>query len=232
MTRLPPVGVWVDIRYRRLARPEEVYRQLVLDSGPTAIVTYQPRADLPSPVRAPAGIGPTRTILEPGSPVIWFTFPGAWHDIGLFHLADGTPTGIYANVLTPVTLEREPDAGAWSWSTTDLCLDVWIAAGRGTDPAEEHPPALLDEDELDRAEAEGAVSAATAERARNEAAALVRRCRAGTWPPPVVREWSLGRLSRSASGAPVDAPSYPRIRLASGSVARNTRPIRIAEATQ
>ena len=226
---LPPVGAWVDIRYRRFARPEEVYRQLVLDSGPTAIVTYQPRTNLRSPVRVPADPGPgrtilethadpgpgrtirgtqadggpSRTILEPGSPVIWFTFPGAWHDIGLFHLADGTPTGIYANVLTPVALSRQSGEGGWSWCTTDLCLDVWVGVGNGRHAWEAHEPMLLDEDELNRAETDGAVGAAMAARAREEADALVRDCRAGRWPPPVVREWSLDRLSQSAIGAPI-----------------------------
>ena len=59
-------------------------------------------------------------ILAPGAPVIWFTMPGAWHDIGVFHLENGAPTGIYANVLTPVRFD-----GPTSWSTTDLYLDVF-----------------------------------------------------------------------------------------------------------
>ena len=49
-----------------------------------------------------------RTILEPGAPVVWFTFPGRAHDIGRFHAAGGTFTGYYANVLTPVELDAAP----------------------------------------------------------------------------------------------------------------------------
>ncbi len=57
--------------------------------------------------------------LEDGSPVIWFTFPGRWHDIGLFHTAAGAFTGTYANILTPVRFLDDH-----AWQTTDLFLDI------------------------------------------------------------------------------------------------------------
>ena len=142
MSALPRTGAWVDIHYRRLGRPTEVYRQRVLESGAAGIVTFQPD----TPIRAALTVGGA-TILEPGAPAIWFTFPGLWHDIGLFHLGDGTCTGLYANVLTPVEFD-----GPRSWTTTDLCLDVWVPpgwrfAGAGT-------TSVLDEADLVTARAE------------------------------------------------------------------------------
>ncbi len=181
---LPPVGSTVEIGYRRLLRPAETYRQLVLESGPRGIVTLQSR----TPIDAPLSVAGA-TILEPGSPAIWFTFPGAWHDTGLFHLADGTPTGLYANILTPVEF-----VSGHGWETTDLCLDIWVPR---------HGPArLLDAAELAEAEEAGVVAARLAGRARQEAAALMEALSAGEWPPPLVREWSLARVRGSGAGTP------------------------------
>lgn len=172
---LPSAGTIVEIRYRRLGRPTETYRQQVLESGTRGIVTFQPR----TPIDAPLAVADAN-ILEPGSPVIWFTFPHAWHDIGLFHLADGTPTGLYANVLTPVEFVSQN-----RWETTDLCLDVWVPR-RGA-------ARLLDEAELAKAEAAELVAPEVAERARQEAATLFKSLAAQRWPPALVSEWSLAR---------------------------------------
>lgn len=120
-------------------------------------------------------------ILEPGSPVVWFTFRGAYHDVGRFHRADGTFTGLYANVLTPV----DGLDGA-AWETTDLFLDVWLPADGGS-------PRLLDADELDDAVARDWVDRVDADAARAEAERLIGGARAGTWPPPLVHEWTLER---------------------------------------
>ena len=179
--RLPPAGAEVEIHYRRPGRATEVYRQAVLESGPQAVVTFQPHAPIDSPIMVAGS-----AILEPGAPVIWFTFPGAWHDIGLFHLADGTFTGLYANILTPVEfLNRR------TWATTDLCLDLWAPRSG--------PPRLLDEADLAEAVAAGLVEKDVAARARQEAAALLEGIAAGSWPPEPVREWSLAR-AREAYG--------------------------------
>lgn len=206
----PSVGTIVDIHYRRLGSPAETYRQTVLESrspgeahgsapvsrapaperNPAGIVTFQPRTPIDVPV-AVAG----STILEPGSPVVWFTFPGAWHDIGLFHLADGTFTGLYANVLTPVEFLDER-----SWATTDLCLDLWAPP--------DGPAQILDETELAEAEAAGLVAAVVAGRARQEAAALLEASVAGRWPPALVREWSLKR-AREACRRPTPLSASP-----------------------
>jgi predicted RNA-binding protein associated with RNAse of E/G family len=149
------------------------------------VVTLMESTPLPRPKR----IG-DRVVLEPGSPVVWFTFEGAWHDIGAFHLADGSFTGWYANVLTPVD-QHPPSLDRWRWSTTDLCLDVWC----GPDG-----PMLLDEEELASALASGAVEADIGRRAREEAERLLGEARNDEWPPALVREWPLERARRVVLG--------------------------------
>jgi predicted RNA-binding protein associated with RNAse of E/G family len=166
----------VEIHYRRLPDRLSIFRQRVVHRDAEVVVTLLEAAQLAKPVRVD-GV----TVLEAGAPVVWFTYPGRWHDIGRFHTADGRFTGIYANVLTPVRMRGDV------WSTTDLCLDVWLG--------EDGVPRLLDEDELREAERRGWTDMATAARARSEAAALMESARAGAWPPAHVHEWTLARAS-------------------------------------
>jgi predicted RNA-binding protein associated with RNAse of E/G family len=134
---------------------------------------------------AAAMVADGRVMLERDSVVVWFTFPGLWHDIGRFHRADGTFSGLYANVLTPVEIEGRV------WNTTDLYLDVWWP------PDDEIR--VLDQDELDEALAAGHVDPTTAARARIEAERILDMAALGQWPPRVVDEWTLDR-SVSALG--------------------------------
>lgn len=164
----------VRIHYRRLPEREDVFEQEVLEDAGEYVVTFLPAAALRRSVVV-AG----RPVLEPGAPVIWFTYPGRWYDIGLFHLADGTPTGLYANLLTPVVMEGD------RWETTDLCLDLW----RGHDGAVD----LLDEEEFEEAVREGWMEPSLAAEARRQASSLLESARLGTWPPAHVFEWSLER---------------------------------------
>lgn len=173
MAAAPPSSVVIE--YRRL--PDHVHRfeQALVHRTREYAVTYLPEARLERPVRAGGNV-----ILEPGSPVVWFTYPGEWFDIGRFHLADGRFTGIYANLLTPVEME------GGSWRTTDLCLDVWAGVNGEIE--------LLDEDELAAASARGWLDEVTAARARAEAAELLRRAREGSWPLAHVSEWTLEKV--------------------------------------
>ncbi|MEJ2541013.1 MAG: DUF402 domain-containing protein [Gemmatimonadota bacterium] len=173
----PPL---VHIHYRRPPAREDVFVQHLVLDAPEVKVTFQPD----TPIREPVIID-GRTVLEPGSPVVWFTFPGVWHDIGRFHTTDGAFTGVYANVLTPCRLHGPGDTPPLRWHTTDLFLDVWLEPG-GT-------PRLLDEADLQEALARGEVTVSTARRARREARRLLRGAAAGTWPPQVVRSWTLDR---------------------------------------
>jgi predicted RNA-binding protein associated with RNAse of E/G family len=185
----------VRIRYRRPPDREQLFVQRVLWRDERVIVTFVERAPLERPLR----VG-DETVLEDGSPAIWFTYPGEWHDVGRFHRRDGTFTGLYANILTPVEFTTP-----WEWSTTDLYLDVWMPRRGGA--------LLLDEDELERALRDGAIPARLAAQARAEAAGLLPRAAAGTWPGTETDVWTLARARRELDGSPChgEPDSRPRV---------------------
>ncbi|HEU4883719.1 MAG TPA: DUF402 domain-containing protein [Longimicrobium sp.] len=175
-------GDTVTIHYRRPPNRLEVFEQAVVDDDGTCVVTYLPSAK----VKKAMEIG-GRVVLEPGAPIVWFTWRGdVWHDVGRFHRADGTFTGLYANVLTPVRMD-----GA-NWETTDLFLDVWMDADGGVE--------ILDRDEFDAALAAGWITPSTAARALAEAERLADDARRGTWPPAPVREWTVERVREVMAG--------------------------------
>jgi predicted RNA-binding protein associated with RNAse of E/G family len=149
------------------------------------LVTYLARSGVPRPVVV-AG----RSVLEAESPAVWFTFPGARHDIGRFHAPDGTFTGIYANILTPVELLPRGDDGADVWRTTDLFLDVFVTPDGDV--------YLLDRDELDEAVEAGWLDGAAARDAEAEAHRIVDAAGSGRWPPAIVGAWPLERARRVA----------------------------------
>lgn len=171
----------VRIHYRRPPDQVHVFEHRRVHSAPDVEVTLADGIPLTQPMRIGGEV-----VLEDGSEVVWFTFPGEWHDLGRFHLADGSFTGIYANVLTPVHMDGR------EWHTTDLYLDVWIPA--------DGEPVLLDEHELDAAVGRELVDVEAADRARHEGYRLLRAARDGSWPPDVVREWTLERCRRALSG--------------------------------
>ncbi len=177
----------VAIHYLRPPGRVVVYRQWIVHRTPEVIVTFQPRTELPSPVRVDG-----RVVLEDGAPAVWFTFPGVAHDIGRFHDREGRFTGIYANVLTPVEIV-EPPEGEVIWRTTDLYLDIFRTP--------EGAVHRLDVDELDEAEASGRVDRETARAARTEADRIEAGIRLGSWPPPIVEAWTLERASAALDAA-------------------------------
>ncbi len=174
-------GDRVLIHYRRLPDHERVFDQRIVLERNDVIITLSQPLDLAEPMTLDG-----RVMLEPKSLALWFTFPGEWHDIGLFHRADGAFTGMYANILTPPEIEGSV------WRTTDLFLDVWWPEG---DEAQ-----ILDEDELDEALARGHIDRVTAARARAEAERLLGLARDGAWPPEVVSEWTLVRAVGELDG--------------------------------
>jgi len=165
----------VRIDYLRPPDHREVFVQDLILDRPDVKVTLARDLPFDPPIMIRGEVA-----LEKGSAAVWFTFPGLWHDIGRFHRADDSFTGIYANILTPPLM---PPGGRWE--TTDLFLDVWV------DPAGRL--CVLDEDQLREAEQEGWVSAGQARRARQEVEQIRQEFAAGRWPPPVVAEWSLAR---------------------------------------
>ena len=116
-------------------------------------------------------------VAEPGSSLLWFVFPDAWHDIGKFHLADDVFTGWYTNLCTPAKINED------QWSSTDLFLDHWIAPdGHQT---------WLDEDELNDAVTAGLLDVELCDRIADERRRIQTHLELGAWPPPVVLELDL-----------------------------------------
>jgi predicted RNA-binding protein associated with RNAse of E/G family len=169
----------VHLHYRRPPDRLQVHVQPLVHDAPDVKVTLMPAVHL----RRPMTVG-GRVVSEDGSAIVWFSFPGLWHDIGRFHLADGTFTGLYANTLTPVEIRA-----GHVWEATDLFLDVWL---------DERGPVVLDEDELEEALAKGWLDEATAARARSEVDAILRAAAEARWPPPVVAQWTLERALEAA----------------------------------
>jgi predicted RNA-binding protein associated with RNAse of E/G family len=179
----PPTSK-VHVHYHRPPDRTDIFVQELIHDDGRVKVTLARDIRLPAPLVISGEIA-----LEDGSDAVWFTFPGAWHDIGRFHRADGRLTGIYADIIVPCVFEP-----GGTWHTTDLFLDLWIPAREGAwDPAASPLPVVLDADELERAELAGWVSAAEAARAREEAERLMAAARAGAWPPAAVGEWTRAR---------------------------------------
>jgi len=155
----------VEIHYRRPPDRLDIYHQVIVRETPKCVVTRLDAANVKRPLVVAGEV-----VLEPGSPIVWFTYPGRWYDIGRFHRADGRFTGWYANVLTPVEI-TPPDPGVpdsrLRWETTDLFLDVWLGVD-GT-------LALLDEDEFQAAITAGWIDPPTAAIARATAESLLAR---------------------------------------------------------
>lgn len=166
----------IEIHYHRPPDRTTIFRNELVHAAHDVVITWMPATPLPAPL-----IIEGRTALDPDAPAVWFTFPGLSYDIGRFHRRDGTFTGIYANMLTPVEFTSDTE-----WRTTDLFLDLWLDTnGRAI---------LLDEAELEVALARGWLDPQLAEQARATALRLLADCREGTWPPPVVYEWPLERI--------------------------------------
>ena len=188
MTPSPP---FVQIHYLRPPDRREIFTQRLLLDAPDVKVTFAEGVPFDPPIRILGEVA-----LEAGSDAVWFTFPEVWHDIGRFHRANGTFTGIYANILTPPLIQ---DTGVWE--TTDLFLDLWVKAGGEI--------SILDEDQLAEAVARKWVTEEVATRAAVEAEWIRKNYLAGQWPPPVVAEWTLEKARQASSSTTHAAQSRP-----------------------
>jgi predicted RNA-binding protein associated with RNAse of E/G family len=170
----------VRYRYRRPGKPTTVYDQwLVLDRPDLKVMLLDAYAGDPLTVGG-------ATLLERGSPIVWFVFPEKWHDVGRFHLADGTFTGWYTNLTTPIEMTAD------DWSAGDLYLDLWTPASGLS--------VWLDEDEFEAAFKAKRLDAATRRRALNERAIIDLQVAGGDWPPPVTRDIDLAQARRLLQG--------------------------------
>jgi predicted RNA-binding protein associated with RNAse of E/G family len=171
----------IEIHYHRPPARLDVFVQDLVVDGPDCKVTLHEH----TPLREPLHIGDVR-VYEPNAPLIWFVFPGACHDVGRFHLRDGTFTGYYVNLITPVEI-----AGS-IWTMYDLCLDLWVGADGSS--------SVLDRDEFDEAVDRKWIDSATAKRAEGELERMLGQVEAKRWPPRVVEEYDLERVRKLASG--------------------------------
>ncbi len=171
----------VRIHYHRPPDRLEIFEQHLVHDTPDVKVTLAPAVTRNEPIQIDG-----RTVLEDGSPVVWFTFPGAWHDIGRFHTADGTFTGFYANVITPVELGADH-----RWDSTDLFVDLWL---------DDRGPRVLDRDELEEARDRGWIEPLAAARAVSEVERMRAEALAGRWPPRVVEIWTLQEARKALAG--------------------------------
>jgi predicted RNA-binding protein associated with RNAse of E/G family len=173
------VSEQVRLHYHRPPDRTDLFIQELLYESSDVVVTYLASTPLKRPLVVAEEIA-----LEAGAPAVWFTFPGLMHDIGRFHTADGTFTGLYSNIIDPVTFHSRLE-----WSCTDLFLDVWV--GRDGDAH------VLDRDELEHALASGWITEKTSAAALAEADRVLERYHAGTWPPAIVNEWPLSRVRKT-----------------------------------
>jgi predicted RNA-binding protein associated with RNAse of E/G family len=171
----------LTLHYRRPPDRVQVLQQQIVYRDETVLVSFLASAAVAEPVLVNGAL-----MVEPGSPLIWFTFAGARHDVGRFYSKTGEFTGLYSDILETVSLPADNEM-----ELTDLFLDVWIAAGR--------KPVLLDEDELAAAQAQGWISAGQAAAARAEAEQVVAAYEQGSWPPSIVNEWTLERVTQLTS---------------------------------
>lgn len=162
----------VRIHYHRPDRGTTIFIERLVRDEPDVKVT------LLSDYQGADAYAGDRLILSAGAPVLWFVFPGLCRDVGRFHLADGTFTGWYTNLRAPMRMDGS------EWYCTDLFLDHWL-------PADDNPGTWLDEDELAAAIEKDLLTndwLACVQRERAEVDALLQ---AGTWPPPLTRQFDL-----------------------------------------
>lgn len=180
----------MEIHYLRPPSHLTRYRQWLVHDDGWVKVTLAQRVPLPRPLKVEE-----RVVLEPGADAIWFTFPGLWHDIGVFHRPSGEVTGVYANVITPCLFHP-----GGVWSTTDLFLDIWVDGAPGSHPPRGRPR-VLDREELGEAYRTGALPAHRVERAEAEVERILQAWSRRRWPPPVVAEWPRTRALAVLEGA-------------------------------
>lgn len=125
-------------------------------------------------------------VLDSGAPMIWFVFPDAWHDIGKFHLADGTFTGWYTNLCKPVQFDGN------TWIGHDLFLDLWQSA--------EGKTVWLDEDEFHAAIESGLVDSALNKQILNQRTLLEMQLELDAWPPPIAKDIDLDQVRALLDG--------------------------------
>lgn len=164
----------IRFEYQRPGRGVTAYdERLVLDRPDVSVLLLESHAG--------DGYSINGTIvLARGAPMIWFVFPDGWASVARFHLADGTFTGWYTNLCTPV------EKNGSVWSSTDLFLDLWIPSSG--------EPQWLDEDELREAVSAKLLDNRTVERVGRERERIEALLHARAWPPEACRVLDLSTI--------------------------------------
>lgn len=162
----------IHYHYHRPGKGTTVFEEHVVLERPDVVVTLLPRYE--GKVYLIDGV----PILEPGAPIVWFLFPGAWYGVGRFHLADGAFTGWYTNLTAPVRMEGD------RWDGTDLFLDHWL-------PPDGSAGTWLDEDELAEAIARELLTTAQQQALAHVRTLVTEACGHRTWPPPIAKALTL-----------------------------------------
>ena len=119
-----------------------------------------------------------REVLGGGYRAVWFLKKGEGWDIAAVFRPDGDFSGYYVDILDPVYW-FDADAGTLL-PIVDLFLDLWI------DPSGAYE--VLDRDEFAEAVERGWLTDGQREHALRVLAELEEAVRAGTFPPPEVRQ--------------------------------------------
>jgi predicted RNA-binding protein associated with RNAse of E/G family len=161
----------IQLEYHRPGKDVIVYEeQLVLDRPDVKVLLQREYSG------EDVYVADTLT-LEAGAPIVWYIPVGAWHDIGRFHLKDGTLTGWYTNLSKPVQFDGD------TWTANDLFLDLWQPiCGE---------PVWLDQDELGLAVKNHLIDQSTVKRTLNERALVDLQLSQQQWPPAIARDIDL-----------------------------------------
>jgi len=161
----------IQLEYHRPGKGVTVYEEeLVLDRPDVKVLLQREYS------HEDVYVGDTLA-LEAGAPIIWYIPVGAWHDIGRFHLKNGTLTGWYTNLSKPVRLDGD------TWTSNDLFLDLWQPIWG--------EPVWLDQDELDLAVKSRLIDQSTLKRTLNEKALVDLQLSQQQWPPAIARDIDL-----------------------------------------
>lgn len=182
VSRLATMTTRIRLHYHRPGRGTTLFEErLVLDRADVKVT-------LLDSYDGPDVFAGDRIILAAAAPVLWFVYPALGRDVGRFHLADGTFTGWYTNLRSPLRMDGS------DWYCTDLFLDHWL-------PADGAAGTWLDEDELAGAVRDGLLEPGHAAIVDAERATVVRLLAQGTWPPALPRTMSLADvLPRPGAG--------------------------------
>ncbi len=164
----------IAFHYHRPGKDSATFEhQLAIDRADMKVL-------LAEPYRGETILLHDRPILEHDAPAVWFVFPAAWYDIGRFHLADGTCTGWYTNLCTPIAINGS------EWSSSDLFLDLWTPLEGGME--------WLDENEYRDAQQADLISLDQARAVEELRSHIETNIARGSWPPVDVREVDLAAV--------------------------------------